>query len=107
MLNLNSIWILIVLKFFICTICIICFYFLIRNHQVYKLRRKISNAESKYYEEKFYKINNNLENIKDVDLSFPIYHSLESYNNMFYSFKSLKLENWLSKENYNKIKKYL
>jgi len=79
---------------------IFSFYFLIRNNKVYEFRIKYSNAAFNYLQkvldscvtrqdfDNYYVLRDDLLNIMDK----------YSYYQMLYSFKSLKLENWFSKE---------
>lgn len=71
-------------------------YFLIRNNKVYKFRIKYSNAAFDYLE----KVLNSCVTRQDLDNYYVLRNDLlntidkYSYDQMLYSFKSLKLENW-------------
>ena len=75
-------------------------YFLIRNYKVCKFRIKYSNAAFDYLE----KVLNSCVTMQDLNNYYILHDDLlniinkYSYDQMLYSFKSLKLENWFSKE---------
>ena len=79
---------------------IFSFYFLIRNNKVYEFRTKYSNAAFGYLQ----KVLNSCVTEQDFSNYYVLRDDLlntidkYSYDQMLYSFKSLKLENWFSKE---------
>lgn len=70
-------------------------YLLFRNNKVYKFRTRIIDLETdKYLAEKSYEKN-------PYEL-----HDRYTYDEMLYSFKPLKLENWFTKEEVESLLKY-
>lgn len=74
------------------------FYLGYRNEKVYKFRTMISD---KYIGPKAMQ---EIDNGKDWQWTHEIYDKLPSYDKMMFSFKPLKVENWISKEDLEKLK---
>lgn len=75
-----------------------CEYFLQRNNKVYDFRMMILD---KYI---IPKADQEALLGKDPQWVFDMHKSMKSYDKMLYSFKSLKPENWISKEDLEKLK---
>lgn len=75
---------------------IISFYFLIRNDKVYEFRRKYSNAAFAYLQKVFNSCVTGQDFSNYYESRDKILNIIDkySYEQMLYSFKSLKLENW-------------
>ena len=74
---------------------LVCFYILYRNNKVCDFRIKINRLDSKYCQ-------------KIIDeggdyTGHKIYNSMVNYSAMLYNIKKLTLENYLSKEDIDKL----
>lgn len=87
----------------ICCICLfvvtIGLFLCIKNEITFKNRIHIINAIFEYNEH----LNDDEHLIKRID----VWNAMESYNKTLYRFWDFGCENIVSKEDYNKIKKYL
>lgn len=86
---------------------IIGFYFLIRNDKVYEFRRKYSDKAFAYLQKVLNSCRtrqdfDNYYKLRDKILNIIIYKY--SYEQMLYSFKSLKLENWFTENEIQYLK---